>query len=78
MVLNQRKCYHMTFGLNTTKTEFAIEDCTIFSFAEEHVVLGITIDSYLTFCSHLKQLCKSVSNKLNAETRIDPYLSHNQ
>ena len=30
----------MTFGLN----DFVLEDGTIFSSAEEHVVLGITID----------------------------------
>ena len=36
--------------------------------AEEHVVLGITIDSLLTFFSLLNQLCKKVSNKLNALT----------
>ena len=64
--------------MNTTKNEFGLEDGTIVPLAEEHVVLGITIDSRLTFYSHLKQLCKKVSNKLNALTRIAPYISHTQ
>ena len=39
----------MTFGLNTTKNEFVLEEDTIVSSAEEQVVLGITMDSRLTF-----------------------------
>ena len=38
--------------------------------AEEHVVLGITIDSRLNFYSLLNQICKKVANKLYALTRI--------
>ena len=54
MVSNSGKCYYMTFGLNTTKNEFVLEDGTIVPSAKEYVVLGITIDSRLTFYSHLK------------------------
>ena len=78
MVLNPRKCYYMTFSLNATKNEFVLEGDTIVPSAEEHAVLGITIDSPLTVYYHLKQLCKKVANKLNALTRIASYLSHNQ
>ena len=78
MVLNRGKCYCMTFGLNTTKNEFVFEDGTIVPSAEEHVVLGIIIDSRLTVHSHLKQLCKMVADKLNALTRIPPHLSYSQ
>ena len=70
--------FYMTFGSNTTKNEFFFEDGTIVTSAEEHVVLGITIDSRLTFYSHLKQLCNKVANKLNALTKIAPYISYNQ
>ena len=49
MVLNPGKCYYMTFGLNNTKNEFVLEDGAIVPSAEEHVVLGITIDSRMIF-----------------------------
>ena len=78
MALDPGKCYYMTFDLNTTKNEFVFKDGAIVPSAEEHPVLGITIDSHLTFYSHLKQLCKKVANKLNVLTRIAPYLSYNQ
>ena len=54
LVLNPGKCYYMTFGLNTTKNEFDLEDSKIIPSAEEHVLLGIIIDSCLTVYSHLK------------------------
>ena len=71
-------CYYMTSGLKTTKNEFVLDDGTTMPSAEEHVVLGMTIDSCLTFYSHLKQLFKKVAIKLNALTRIALYLSYNQ
>ena len=77
-ILNPGKCYYMTFGLNTTKSEFVLEDGTIDPSAEEYVVLGTIIDSRLTFYSHLKQLCKKVANKVNVLTRIAQYLSYSQ
>ena len=36
------------------------------------------IDNRLTFYNNLKNLCKKIPNKLNALTRIAPYLNHNQ
>ena len=68
----------MSFGSNTTKNEFVIEDGTIVPSTEEQVVLRIIIDSHLTFYSHLKQLLKKVATKLNALTKIATYLCHNQ
>ena len=32
----------------------------------------------LTFYNHLKNPCKTIANKLNALTRIAPYLNHSQ
>ena len=75
MVLNPRKCYYMTFGLNTTKNDFVFKDGTIVPSVEEHVVLGITIDYRLTFYSHMKQLCKKVANKLNALARKKNFMA---
>ena len=53
IVLNPGKCYYRTFGLNTTKNEFILEDGTIVTSAKEHEVLGITIDPRLNFNFHL-------------------------
>jgi len=78
MVLNPDKCCYMRLGSNVEKADLILEDGTKIPFSEEFVVLGVTIDSKLTFYSHLKILCKKVANKLNALTRIAPYLDHNQ
>ena len=60
----------MTFGWNTTKNKFVLENGTILSSAEKHVAY-----SHLAFYSHLKQFSKYVANKLNTLIRIAPYLN---
>ena len=65
----------MTFGWNTTKNKFVLENGTILSSAKKHVVLEMTIYSHLAFYSHLKQFSKYVANKLNTLTRTAPYLN---
>ena len=35
--INPGKCFYMTFGLNTTKNRYFLEDGAIVPFAEEHV-----------------------------------------
>ena len=42
---------------------------------DEQVLLGITIDSNLTFENHINSNCKKASQKLNALGRIIPYLN---
>ena len=78
MVLNPGKCCYMSFGSNPDKSDLILEDSTKIPSAEEYVILGVTIDNRLTFYNHLKSLCKKIANKLNALTRIAPYLNHNQ
>ena len=78
MVLNQGKCCYMSFGSNPDKSDLILEDSTKIPSAEEYAILGVTIDNRLTFNNHLKNLCKKIANKLNALTRIAPYLDHNQ
>ena len=41
----------------------------------EKVLLGITIDSNLTFENHINSICKKASQKLNALARIAPCIS---
>ena len=78
MVLNQGKCCYMSFGSNPDKRDLILEDSTKIPSAEEYAILGVTIDNRLTFNNHLKNLCKKIANKLNALTRVAPYLDHNQ
>ena len=42
---------------------------------DEQVLLGITIDSNLTFENHINSICKKASQKLNALARIAPYMN---
>ena len=37
---------------------------------KEQVLLGITIDSNLTFENHIKNICKRASQKLNVVARV--------
>ena len=38
---------------------------------DEQVLLGVTIDSNLTFENHINSICKKANQKLNALTRIN-------
>ena len=40
----------------------------------EQVLLGVTIDSNLTFETHINNLCKKSSAKLNALARVTCYM----
>ena len=42
---------------------------------KERVLLGITIDSNLTFENHINNICKKASQKLNALARVTPYIN---
>ena len=42
---------------------------------DEQVLLGITIDSNLTFENHINSICKKASQKLNVLARIAPYMN---
>ena len=41
-------------------------------------VLGVLFDSKLTFQSHMDNICKEASQKLNAISRITPYMHFNK
>ena len=45
---------------------------------DEQVLLDVTIDSNLNFESHINNLCKKSSAKLNALARISGYILHNK
>ena len=46
--------------------------------SKEEVMLGITIDTKLTFDSHIKSICRKAGQMLSALSRISPYLETDQ
>ena len=78
MVLNTGEFCYRSFGYNPDKSDLILKDSTKIPSAEKYLVLGVTIDNRMTFYNHFKSLCKKIANKLNALTRIAPYLHYNQ
>ena len=68
----------MCWGSKPEINDFILGDGIKIPLTLVHEVLGITIDTNLNFYSHLKQLREKVTNKLNALTRIIPYLDQKQ
>ena len=42
---------------------------------KEQVLLGITVDSNLTFKNHINKICKRASQKLNVLAKVAPYMN---
>ena len=69
-MLNEDKCYLLTFGnMSDDSVSIKVDSSTIANIAEEKL-LGVTLDSKLTFEHHVRNLCQKVSNKLFALSRI--------
>ena len=64
---------HLLLSCNSRATT-TIDNSNIESDYEQ-VLLGITIDSNLTFENHISSICKKASQKLNALAKITPYMS---
>ena len=67
----------MCIRKNTESDIFKFENVCVEN-SKEEVILGITIDSKLTFDSHIKRICRKAGQKLSALSRISPYLETNQ
>ena len=63
---------HLLLPGNSRAT--AMIDNSYIESEDEQVLLGITIDSNLTFENHIRNICKKASQKLNALARIAPYI----
>ena len=59
-------------SLSGTSRATATIDNSYNELEDEQVLLGIAIDSNLTFENHIKSICKKASQKLNALARIVP------
>ena len=64
----------MCLGKNTVNETFTFKD-TIMNNIKEEKILGVIIDSRLTFSSHIRELCKKTSQKILASSRTSNQLN---
>ena len=77
MVLNSKKCHFMCIGKDGENETFTFKD-VCYKSSKEEVILGITIDNKLSFDSHIRKMCKTSGQKLNALSRITTFLNRDQ
>ena len=72
MKVNTGKSYLLVSGNVRLKAKI---DNNYIESEKEQVLLGITIDSNLTFENQINNICKKASQKLNALARVAPYMN---
>ena len=73
--LNENKCHFMVFGERTNEDlSINIGSCAVNNSKEEKL-LGILIDTNLSFEKHISNICQKAGNKLFALSRMSTYLS---
>ena len=75
MKANPDKCHFICSS--NLKTSIMIENRQIHNSTCEKL-LGVFFDSKLTFQSHIGNICKKAAHKLNAISRITPYMDFNK
>ena len=79
MKLNADKCHLLVLGQRcddpVTVVTVRIGSGDVVNSSEEKL-LGVQIDSKLSFDNHVSKLCQKASNKLYALARISPYMDH--
>ena len=71
MKINSGKIHVLFSGNDNVSAN--IDDHTIIS-ENKNELLGIILDSKLSFQDHINNLCKKASQKLNALARVTPYM----
>ncbi|MCP3925999.1 MAG: hypothetical protein GY714_25840 [Desulfobacterales bacterium] len=76
MILNGRKCKFMILEAKNNRPNKAIMTINNNPLEEvnEAKLLGVTLDSQLSFEKHIKIICKNAGKKLSALARLAPYL----
>ena len=78
MKLNADKCHLLVIGQRCDDpVAVKIGNAEVVNSSEEKL-LGVHIDSKLSFDHHVSKLCQNASNKLYAFARISPYMDHNK
>ena len=78
MKLHEDKCHLLTFGNISDDSVSVRIGSSIITNSTEEKLLGVTLDSKLTFEQHVSNLCQKVSNKLYALSRIAHYMDQNK
>ena len=73
MKANPEKCHLMVSSTDGQVTA-TVGDTQIANSHKEKL-LGITIDTKLSFTDHVSTICSKASHKLNALARVAPYMS---
>ena len=75
MVLNLGKCHYLVLRNRSNSDAINLNGTKLASSSYEKL-LGILIDRDLSFDKHIKSLCRTAGQKLNALARISNYLSY--
>ena len=78
MVLNPGKCHFMLFDVKENEQFDLICNGIILKHSSHEKILGVTIDSKLSFNEHIANICKTANKKLNTLGRINHYMKQNQ
>ena len=78
MKLNADKCHLLVLGQSTNEpVTVRIGNSEVVNSSQEKL-LGVQIDSKLSFHNHVSKLCQKASNKLYALARMSPYMDQNK
>ena len=77
VVLNPGKCHYLVLGTRSNSDTINLNGTKLASSSYEKL-LGILIDSNLSFDKHIKSLCRKAGQKLNILARISNYLTQDQ
>ena len=78
MILNPGKCHFMSIGKDTRDEHVFYYDNLALRSSNEEEILGVTIDTKLTFHQRIKKMCRKASEKLSALLTLSPYLDINK
>ena len=68
----------MQFHGKDTRNETFIFKSLVMKNSKEQKILGVTIDNKLTFKSHIKNLCKKISQKISALSKLSNHVDDSQ
>ena len=67
-----------TVGRDTHDEDVFYYDNLTLKNSNEEEILGLTLDSKLTFHQHIKKMCRKAGHKMSALLRLSPYLDTNK